>query len=332
MNIRTPYLLFIGDASDPLSIKMAKSAADWSPEKCVGELAMPGCSVSTGLPRLSIEDAVERGAKSLVLGFANSGGTIDEKWLPTILHALNLGMDIVSGLHDKLEEFSPLKEAASRLQRQLINIRHPKEKFRTANGVKRTGKRLLTVGTDCSVGKMYTSLSLTKALRDNGVDATFRATGQCGILVSGSGIAIDCVVADFISGAAESLSPNAPASHWDIIEGQGSLSHPAFAGVSLGLLHGSQPDALVVCHALNRTHMRGLPHQAFPTLQDTIAMNEMQARLTNPSAKVIGVSLNSSSVSEEEALSVCAAISRETGLPCIDPMRHELTPILEALV
>ena len=241
-------------------------------------------------------------------------------------------MDIVSGLHDKLEDIEQIRKVASKLNRQLINIRHPSETFSTAKGIKRTGKRLLTVGTDCSVGKMYTSLALTRAMQKRAMNVSFRATGQCGILVSGAGIAIDCVVADFISGAAESLSPNNNSDHWDIIEGQGSLSHPAFAGVSLGLLHGSQPDALIVCHALKRTHMRGLPHQSFPSLKETIHLNEHMAQLTNPHAKVVGISLNSSALGPEEAKAYCANVTQETGLPCVDPMRHDLLPILENLI
>jgi len=331
MNIRSPYLLFLGNATDPLSIKMAKSAADWSPEKCIGELSTQGCSVTTGLPKMSIADAVGVGAKSFVLGFANSGGKIDAQWVPTIVEAIKSGMDIVSGLHDKLEEFEAIEEAAKRNNVQLINIRHPKNKFNTGTGVKRTGKRLLTVGTDCSVGKMYSSLSLAKAMEANNFNVSFRATGQSGILVSGNGVAVDCVISDFISGAVESLSPDADDNHWDIIEGQGALSHPAFAGVSLGLLHGSQPDALLVCHALNRNHMRGLPHYALPTILETIELNELHAKLTNKRAKTIGIAVNTSSVSEDEAHRMCDAISIETQLPCLDPMRHDLTPLLENL-
>lgn len=331
MNIQTPYLLFVGDATDPLSIKMARSAADWSPEKCIGEYALNGCTVSTGTPSMTIEEAARAGAKSFVLGFANSGGTLDNEWIPGIIKAMESGMDIVSGLHDRLEDIPEVKSTASRLGCQLIDIRHPKTKFSTGTGKHRSGKRLLTVGTDCSVGKMYTSLSLAKAMQNKGLNTTFRATGQSGILVSGAGVAVDCVVSDFISGAVEALSPANEDDHWDVIEGQGSLSHPAFAGVSLGLLHGSQPDALIVCHALNRAHMRGLPNQTLPSIQETIKLNESLARLTNKDARVIGIALNSSSVSEQQAVEECAIIAEQTGLPCVDPIRHNLDVIVEQL-
>lgn len=331
MQIASPYLLFIGDATDQLSIKMARGAADWRPELCVGEYSVDGCTVSTGIEKMDIAQAASQGAKSFILGFANSGGILDRKWLPYILEALDNGMDIVSGLHDKLSDFPEIVEKATQKQRQLFDIRHPKAEFVTGTGVKRSGKRLLTVGTDCSVGKMYTSLSLEKSMKKLGFDVDFRATGQCGILIAGQGVAIDCVISDFLSGATESLSPNNNSEHWDIIEGQGSLSHPAFAGVSLGLLHGSQPDALVVCHDLNRSHMRGLPDSQFPSIETTIALNLQAAKLTNPNAKVVGITVNTSSVSVEEGQRICAQLSEQFSLPCVDPLRDGTDSIVKTL-
>jgi len=329
MNIKHPYLLFIGDAVDPLSIKMARGAADWCPERCVGEFTLPGCSVTTGLKNSNIAVAAKLGAKSFVLGFANSGGNLDPKWVPAILEALDAGMDIISGLHDRLAGIEAIASKAKLLNRQLIDIRHPTDKFRTGTGSKRSGKRILTVGTDCSVGKMYTSLSLKAAMDNRNISSTFRATGQCGILISGGGVAIDCVVSDFISGAVESLSPDNTAQHWDIIEGQGSLSHPAFAGVSLGLLHGAQADALVVCHAFGREHMRGLPNYAIPSIEQTIELNRAAGKLTNPNVRVVGVSVNSSALQEHEALQQCAELSDYLGLPVVDPFRHDINPLLD---
>lgn len=331
MQLAAPYLLFIGDATDELSIKMARGAADWRPELCVGEMSVEDCTVSTGLPQLTIADAVAKGAKSLVLGFANSGGVLEAKWHPYILEALSHGMDVISGLHDRMQAVPELVAAAAETGANLWDIRHPQAEFKTGTGKKRTGKRVLTVGTDCSVGKMYTSLALEKAMHQAGMAADFRATGQCGILIAGQGVAIDCVVADFISGAAETLSPTNSREHWDIIEGQGSLSHPAFAGVSLGLLHGSQPDALVICHALNRNHMRGLPESKFPSIAETIELNLQAAKLTNPNAKVAGITVNTSSVSEEEANAICQQLSQEFGMPCVDPLRHGTDAIVEVL-
>ncbi|MBR9794217.1 MAG: DUF1611 domain-containing protein [Gammaproteobacteria bacterium] len=331
MNLPSPYLLFIGNATDPLSIKMAKSAADWSPEMCVGEYSLPGCSVTTGLPAMTIEEGAQQGAKAFVLGFANSGGVLDPSLVASIISALEAGMDVINGLHDKLTDIPEIAEKAQALGRRLIDIRHPTTKFKTGTGVKRPGKRLLTVGTDCSVGKMYTTLSLARGMQSQGMKATFRATGQSGILVAGEGIAVDCVVSDFISGSVEALCPANDDDHWDLIEGQGSLYHPAFAGVSLGLLHGSQPDALVICHALNRDHMRALPGRPLPSLEQVIEMNLTAARITNPDVKVIGVSVNTSSVSDEEALAYCKSVTEKLGLPCVDPIRHGVGALVEAL-
>jgi len=332
MKIHAPYHLFIGDATDELSIKMARGVADWRPELCIGELSVTGCTVSTGVEQLSIADAAAQGARSFVLGFANSGGILEKKWLPIILEALSHKMDIVSGLHDKLSNFPELVIKAKAMGCQLLDIRHPQAQFSTGTGEKRSGKRLLTVGTDCSVGKMYTSLSLEKAMKTQAIPVDFRATGQCGILIAGQGIAIDCVIADFISGATESLSPDAADDHWDIIEGQGSLSHPAFAGVSLGLLHGSQPDALVICHALNRDHMRGLPLSHFPSIEKTIALNLTAAKLTNPQVKIIGIAINTSSVSVEQGREICQRLAKEFAVPCIDPLRDGSAAIVQQLL
>jgi uncharacterized NAD-dependent epimerase/dehydratase family protein len=332
MKIVSPYLLFIGDATEQLSIKMALSAATWRPQLCIGEYSVSACTVTTGLEQMTINQAADKGAKSFILGFVNSGGMLDKKWLPYILEAMENGMDIVSGLHEKLSDFPELVKKAEQTQQKLLDIRHPQQNFVTGTGVKRSGKRLLTVGTDCSVGKMYTSLSIEQSMKKFNFDFDFRATGQCGILIAGQGVAIDCVISDFISGATESLSPNNSAEHWDVIEGQGSLSHPAFAGVSLGLLHGSQPDALVICHDLNRSHMRGLPKSQFPSIETTIALNLQAAKLTNPKVKVVGIAVNTSSVNVAEGQQICAALSKQFALPCADPLRDGTDSIVQTLV
>src|SRR5690606_24661599 len=158
---------------------------------------------------------------------------------------------------------------AQRNGRRLHDVRHADPSFDTGKGTKRTARRLLTVGTDCSVAKKYTPLVIEKAMRARGLDADLRATGQTGIPTSARGVAIDPVASDFISGAVEWISPDADPAHWDLAEGQGSLFHPSFAGVSLGLLHGAQPDAVVVCHEPTRTRMRGVDHP-LPGIEDVV--------------------------------------------------------------
>ncbi|MGB5938334.1 MAG: NAD-dependent epimerase/dehydratase family protein, partial [Rhodanobacter sp.] len=199
------------------------------------------------------------------------------------------------------------------------------------NGRARAGRRLLTVGTDCSVGKMYTTLALERAMRRRGCAADFRATGQTGIFVAGAGVPVDAVVADFISGAVEWISPARDDGGWDLIEGQGSLFHPSYAGVSLGLLHGAQPDALVLCHEPTRRHMRGLPGYPIPELRSCLEANLAAARLTNPTVRAVGVALNTSGMSAPEALAACQRVGELLELPCQDPVTMGVEAIVDHL-
>ena len=202
------------------------------------------------------------------------------------------GLDIVSGMHSRLATTPALAAAAERYNRRLIDVRTPPRDIPIASGRKRSGKRLLAVGTDCALGKKYTALAIARAFELRGVDTDFRATGQTGIMIAGRGMPMDAVVADFEAGAAEMLSPDGPPDHWDVIEGQGSIFHPAYAGVSLGLLHGSQPDVIVVCHQPGRTHMLGHPQFELPSIEETIDLNLKLGRRTNPTIRCAGVSLN----------------------------------------
>lgn len=316
-----PYLLFLGDTVEPGFAKTAYGLRDWAPDLCVGEFALPSATVSVGLPRLTPTEAADRGAKALVIGVANSGGFIAESWIPALVEALDAGLDIVSGMHAKLGCIPDLRYGAERRGRQLIDIRTPPSNIPIATGLKRSGKRLLTVGTDCALGKKYTALALARAFTQRGLDADFRATGQTGILIAGSGMPMDAVVSDFEAGAAELLSPDAAPDHWDVIEGQGSLFHPAYAAVSLGLLHGSQPDVFVVCHEPGRTRVLGHEAFALPSIEETIDLTVRLGRRTNPAIRCGGVSLNTGKLSEEAARELFASESRRLGLPVADPIR-----------
>jgi len=332
MRIEQPYLLFLGDAPDQLAAKTAQGIADWRPEICVGQLRFTDCKAHLDLADMCPEDAVERGAKTLVIGVANRGGVISGSWTEVLVRALDLGLDLASGLHGKLADVPELAAAAERNGRQLFDVRHPTETFAVGDGKKRPGKRLLTVGTDCSCGKMYTSLALEREMRSRGLKADFRATGQTGILIAGSGVSVDAVVADFISGATESLSPANDADHWDLIEGQGSLFHASFAGVSLGLLHGSQPDVIVMCHEPTRTHMRGLPHFGLPDIRTCIEANLTAARLANPEVVCAGLSVNTSRLDPAAAKACLAELAAEIGLPAVDPVRDGVGRLVDAIV
>lgn len=327
--IPKPYLLFLGDVMDPLAAKTARGIHVWRPEACVGQIRLATDSVSLGLPDLDIATAKAQGAKTMVLGTANSGGKLPAHWIDSIKAAISAGLNVANGLHQGLNDIPELVALAAENNVQLFDVRHMQPALDTGTGMKRSGKRILTVGTDCSVGKMYTSLALEAAMRELDLNADFRATGQTGVLVAGAGIAIDAVIADFISGAVEALSPANDDDHWDIIEGQGSLYHPSFAGVSMGLIHGAQAHLLVMCHELGRPHMRHLPHQFMPTLRQCLYTNLAAASLTSPGVRLAGFSLNTSSVSEEEAKIALAEISEEFGVPATDPVRFGIKNIAQ---
>ena len=331
MVIEHPYLLFLGDAPDQLAAKTAQGIAHWRPEWCLGQLRLKGCNADLGLPEMSLTKAVEAGARTLVVGVANRGGVISHDWIDILEKALIMGLDLAAGLHSRLADVSSLTAVAEQHGRRLFDVRHPSRSFQVGDGGKRPGKRLLTVGTDCSCGKMYTSLALEKEMRARGMKADFRATGQSGIMIAGEGVSVDAVVADFISGAVEWLAPANDLDHWDLIEGQGSLFHASYAGVSLGLLHGAQPDTLVLCHEPTRSHMRGLPGYALPSLEDCIETNLIAARLTNPAVKFVGVSVNTSQMAEGEAGPLLARIEDELGLPAVDAFKDGVGPIVDRL-
>ena len=317
-----PYLLFLGDATERGFAKTALGLADWAPDLCVGEYGLPGCSVSAGLPSLTPAQARAKGARALVIGVANVGGVIPDHWMGALVEALEEGFDLVSGMHVKLESFPRLARAAARAGRQLIDVRTPPRGLPIATGRKRSGKRLLTVGTDCALGKKYTALAIAEGFKARGLDADFRASGQTGIMIAGSGVPMDSVVSDFLAGAAEILSPDAAADHWDVIEGQGSLFHPSYATVSLGLLHGSQPDIFVVCHEVGRTHILGLDGYALPSIPQVIDQTVALGQLTNPAIRCAGISLNTAALDEAAALAEMDRLSAHLGYPVADPIRR----------
>jgi len=331
MGLKTPYLMFLGDAPDQLAAKTASGVVHWRPDICIGQLKLAGCNADLGLPDMTIAEAAEAGVKTVIVGVANRGGLISDAWADTIVAAMEAGFDIASGLHAKLASVPAIAEAAEKHGRTLTDARHPTRDFHVADGVKRPGMRLLPVGTDCSVGKMYTALAMEREMKARGMKASFRATGQTGIFIAGDGVSVDAVVADFISGATEWLTPANDPDHWDLVEGQGSLFHASYAGVSLGLLHGAQPDALVLCHEPTRTHMRGLPEYPIPGLKACLEANEQAARLTNPKARCIGAAINTKDLPADEVAGYLKGVEDELGLPCVDPVATGVGPLIDAL-
>lgn len=330
--IETPYLLFLGDAPDPLAAKVAQGISDWRPGHAVGQMRLEGCKADVGLTDMTLAEAREAGAKTLVIGVANRGGVISEKWKTVLKEALEQGFDLASGLHNLLHDEPELVEAAKASGRTLHDVRVPDVKYPIANGEPRSGKRCLTIGTDCSVGKMYTSLAIDHAMKKRGAKSSFRATGQTGILITGEGVPLDAVIADFMAGSIEWLTPPNDEDHWDQIEGQGSLFHVSYSGVTMALIHGGQPDALVLCHEPTREHMRGLPGYQLPSLEQLRHTALPLARIANPKCEVVGISVNTKALSEDEAMECLREIEERMGIPAVDPFRQGAERLAEALV
>ncbi len=329
--IETPYLLFLGDAPDQLAAKVAQGIRDWRPDNAVGQFRMDGCNATVHLPDMDLAAAKAAGAKTLVIGVANRGGVISAAWKKVLVAALEEGFDLASGLHNLLRDEEDLAAVARATGRSLHDVRVPEVQYPIANGKKRSGKRCLAVGTDCSVGKMYTALAMDKEMKARGQKSTFRATGQTGILITGNGVPLDAVIADFMAGAVEWLTPDNDADHWDHIEGQGSLFHVSYSGVTMALIHGGQPDALVLSHEPTRAHMRGLPDYDLPSLEALRDTALPLARIANPNAQVVGISVNTAAMGEDEALTHLAQIEARMGLPAVDPFRQGAGRLVDAL-
>jgi len=332
VTLAPPYLLFLGEETSPVYAKTAAGLAQWRPELCVGQISLPGGTVDLGLPTMTVAEAAQAGAKTLIIGTAPVGGAIPDRWLDVLVEALENGLDIAAGVHKKLIDTPRLKDAADKAGRILIDVRVPPKDLPVGTGNKRTGKRLLTVGTDCALGKKYTALALEKEMSSRGFSVDFRATGQTGIMIAGRGIPIDAVVADFVSGAAEVLSPDAADDHWDVIEGQGSIFHPGFAAVSMGLLYGSQPDAFVVCHEAGRTHIKGWGDFELPSIDQVIARTTDIGKQVNPDIRCVGISVNTSTLSGvDEREAYLADVSSHFGLPAVDPLFTGVGAIVDRL-
>ncbi len=329
--IETPYLLFLGDAPDQLAAKVAQGIKDWRPENAVGQFRMEGCRADMGLTDMSLVEAREAGAKTLVIGVANRGGVISPEWKKVLVMALEEGFDLASGLHNLLRDEPDLVAVAEATGQKLHDVRVPEVDYPIANGKKRSGKRVLAVGTDCSVGKMYTALCMDAEMRKRGMKSTFRATGQTGILVTGDGVPLDAVIADFMAGSVEWLTPNNDEDHWDHIEGQGSLFHVSYSGVTMALIHGGQPDALILAHEPTRDHMRGLPEYQQPSLQELRDLALPLAKVANPACQVVGVSVNTQHMAEDEAKAYLAQVEADMGLPATDPFRFGAGKLVDAL-
>lgn len=298
----------------------------------------------------TLEEALPHAPKALLLGNAPAGGQLPPEWLGTLEAAIRAGLHVISGLHFFLQEESALVELARHHAIRLWDVRDPDGygpgKFRDINHRKprpANVRVILMVGTDCAVGKMHAALELYACAKRQGASAGFIATGQTGILIAGRGVPLDRVIGDFMAGAVEECihdeiarlerqAPGAP--HWLFVEGQGSLLHPAYSGVTLSLLHGANPDAMILCHKAGLTSIRNYPQIAIPSLKDIIAFYEGASawnRVHPRKAAVQGICVNSSELSALDAEALVAELQAETGLQTTDPVRYGVESLWQAL-
>lgn len=331
-SLAKPYLVFVGDVTDPLDAKTATGFVHWRPDWCAGQLRLPGTTVDLGLPDMSVAEAAARGVSTLLVGVSPLGGGISPAWVTTFIDALDAGMDIVSGLHARISDHPEIARVLASATGEVYELRSPVGPFPLGTPRKRSGKRCLMVGTDCCVGKMFTGLSLDTALRRRGIESRFVATGQTGMMIAEDGLCLDAVPSDFISGCVEVIAPDAPEKSWQIIEGQGSLFHPSFAGLTLGMIHGSQPEAMVLCLIAGEDAIVDFPSVKLPPLEDIVRRHLEAARLTNSETRFVGVSVNTRSLSQSERADYLVRLGDRLGLPCVDPVATGVGPIVDLLL
>lgn len=345
MSVPRHLILADGDFG-PLTSKTANSIIRFQPDRVVavldrqhaGKTSQDILGTGGDIPVVaSMQEGLALGANSVLIGIAPVGGQLPDEWRAWLREALEGGCHIVSGLHTFLGDDPLLAEAARVHGRRIEDLRRPPANLPVASGRAKVtdALRVLTVGTDCNVGKMTAQLRLVDGLKARGLRTNFVATGQTGIMIEGWGIAVDAVVADFIAGAAEQITlQGAVDADVVLVEGQGSINHPGYSGVTLGLLHGSCPDAMILCHQASRKFIgdyRPAAWLAMPPLAEYVRLYETMANTVHPS-RVIGIALNTYDMSDDEARRACEDAARETGLPSTDPVRFDATPLVDAIV
>lgn len=336
------YLILADSSFGPEESKTANACIRYTPERVVGVIdsrragktAQDVLGFGGSIPVVaSLEEGLPLGPNALLIGIAPAGGQLPDEWIRVIGRAIDRGLHIWSGLHSFVGDVPELKAAAARRGVEIHDLRRPPAKLPVSNGRVRSvaATVILTVGTDCNIGKMTTQLQLLGGLRKKGIRTSFAATGQTGILIEGRGIGVDAVVADFIGGAAESLVLEcAKDSDLVLVEGQGSIIHPSYSGVTYGLLHGSLPHAQIMCAQPSRKAINRCEWVRIPPLADFIRLSEQAAAPLRP-APVIAVALNTYDLSDDAARAAIESVQRETGLPVTDPVRFDTAPIVDAI-
>ncbi len=342
----TRFLILADGEFGPLTSKTANSVIRYLPDRVVavvdrqtaGRTVQDVLGIGGAIPIVaSMAEGLARKPDAILIGIAPVGGRLPDEWRQWLLAAIDQGCTIWSGLHTFLSDDPALAERARQKGVEIHDLRRPPANLPVASGRAKAVDPfvILTVGTDCNVGKMTSQLQITKSLNASGARTRFVATGQTGIMIEGWGIAVDAVVADFIAGAAEWLvlegSKNADIV---LVEGQGSLNHPGYSGVTCGLLHGSCPDALILCHQATREYIGDYRKAAWlriPPLSEYVRLYETVAAFVHPT-RTIGIALNTYDLDDAAARAACEAASRETGLPCTDPVRFDPAPLVEAVL
>ena len=341
------YLVVAEAQFGPLTSKTANSAVRFIPERLVGVLdsTQAGRTVQDilgfggDLPIVgSLREGLALGPTALLIGIAPQGGGLPNSWRPMLRDALSAGLHIVSGLHSHLGDDPELRALAAEQGVQIHDLRKPPPDLPVSTGKARLvdAYTVLTVGTDCNIGKMTGGLRIREAVAARGARVGFAATGQTGILIEGWGIAVDAVVADFVGGAAERLVLQAAEGNdVVIVEGQGSLVHPGYSGVTLGLLHGAMPDAQILCHQPTRKCPYGGGNaynwMPLPDIREMIRICEDAMAPLRPSP-VIGISLITFDLDDAKAREVIERTAAETGLPVTDPVRYGADVLAEAIL
>jgi uncharacterized NAD-dependent epimerase/dehydratase family protein len=336
------YLILADGAFGPQTSKTANACIRYTPERVVGIVDTTKAGQTAGsvlgfggdIPVVAtLDEGLRLNPTAILIGIAPAGGQLPADWIALLGRAIEHKLDIWSGLHQFLSDIPQLATLARQHGVAIHDLRRPPADLDVSRGRVRdvSATVVLTVGTDCNIGKMTTQLQLLDSLRARGIRTRFAATGQTGILIDGSGIGVDAVIADFIGGAAERLVlESAKDADLVLVEGQGSIIHPSFSGVTYGLLHGSMPHAQVMCAQPSRTSIRNNEWVKIPPLPEFIRMSEAAAAPLR-AAPVIAVALNTFDLSEDEARRAIERTERETGLPATDPVRYDPAPIVGAI-
>jgi D-glutamate N-acetyltransferase len=296
-----------------------------------------GASIGTGIPVVrDIHEALNYQPDSLLIGIAPIGGALPEAWRWQLLTAINAGLDIISGLHFFISDDEELGTAAKKRGVTIWDVRRPPDNNRVAQFIPhRPGSHtILVVGSDCAVGKMTVALELDREASNRGLNSAFVATGQTGIVISGTGLPVDRIISDFIAGMVEQMILDFTNEHdWVFVEGQGALNHPGYSPVTLGLIHGSMPDAMIFCHKPGTTEIEGYHHCLLPSLNRMIQLNEDTVSWVRPErpCKVVGLALMTLHLSEQEARDAVKQAEDETGLPATDVLRFGAGILMDAL-